>query len=89
MVEGNGGLLRAGLPWQAVHDGRALAHTPLRLSVLIEAPQAAILDVLARHEGVRQLFDNRWMHLFALEQGQIAARYQPGLTWEGCLALAA
>jgi uncharacterized protein YbcC (UPF0753/DUF2309 family) len=32
VVEGNGGLLRAGLPWQSVHDGAALAHEPLRLS---------------------------------------------------------
>ncbi|HSJ79556.1 MAG TPA: putative inorganic carbon transporter subunit DabA, partial [Erythrobacter sp.] len=38
VVEGNGGTLRAGLPWQAVHDGVGLAHEPLRLSVLIEAP---------------------------------------------------
>lgn len=82
VVEGNGGRLRAGLPWQAVHDGARLAHDPLRLSVLIEAPQTAILDVLSRHEGVRDLFDNRWMHLFALDQGQAVARYRPGLAWD-------
>ncbi len=89
VVEGNGGLLRAGLPWQAVHDGERLAHTPLRLSVLVEAPQAAIIDVLARHDGVRQLFDHRWLHLFALDEGRIAARYRPGLVWEGSALLAA
>lgn len=83
VVEGNGGTLRAGLPWQAVHDGTRLAHEPLRLSVLIEAPQAAITDVLARHDGLRALFDNGWLHLFALEGGRIAARYRPGLRWEG------
>ncbi len=83
VIEGNGGRLRAGLPWQAVHDGAKLVHDPLRLSVMIEAPQAAIADVLARHDGVRALFDNGWLHLFALEQGRIAARYRPGLTWQG------
>jgi uncharacterized protein YbcC (UPF0753/DUF2309 family) len=82
VVEGNGGLLRAGLPWQAVHDGSAPVHEPLRLSVLVEAPRAAIADVLARHPGVRALFDNGWLHLLALEDGRVAARYRPGLAWE-------
>jgi uncharacterized protein YbcC (UPF0753/DUF2309 family) len=82
VIEGNGGRLRAGLPWQAVHDGAGLVHDPLRLSVMIEAPQAAIADVLARHDGVRALFDNGWLHLFALEAGRIVARYRPGLKWD-------
>ncbi|MCX7287134.1 MAG: DUF2309 domain-containing protein [Rhodobacterales bacterium] len=82
VVQGNGGMLRPGLPWQTVHDGEALVHEPLRLSVLVEAPRAEILNVLARHDGVRALFDNGWMHLFVLEEGRIAARYRPGLAWE-------
>lgn len=82
VVQGNGGLLRPGLPWQAVHDGAALRHEPLRLTVLIEAPTEAIGDVLRRHDGVRALFDNGWLHLLALEEGRIAARYRPGLRWE-------
>lgn len=81
VIEGNGGMLRAGLPWQSVHDGGGLVHDPLRLSVMIEAPKAAIADVLARHDGLRALFDNGWLHLFALEGGRIAARYRPGLKW--------
>ncbi|MDD7971165.1 YbcC family protein [Roseinatronobacter alkalisoli] len=83
VVQGNGGILRPGLPWQAVHDGQDFIHTPLRLSVLIEAPQHAIADVLARHGAVRALFDNGWLHLLALENGRVQARYRPGLTWEG------
>jgi len=81
VVEGNGGTLRAGLPWQAVHDGAALAYEPLRLSVLVEAPREAISAILARHKSVRALFDNGWLHLFALEEGRVAARYRPGLVW--------
>jgi hypothetical protein len=81
VVQGNGGILRPGLPWQTVHDGAAPAHEPLRLSVMIEAPQAAIRDVLDRHDEVRALFDNGWLHLFALEDGQVAARYRPGRGW--------
>jgi len=82
VVEGNGGRLRPGLPWQAVHDGEALAHEPLRLSVYLEAPREAITDVLAAHDGVRALFDNGWLHLFALKDGAVEARYRPGLAWE-------
>lgn len=82
VVEGNGSTLRAGLPWQSVHEGDSYAHDPLRLSVCIEAPRDAMNDVLARHDGVRALFDNRWLHLFALdEQGQMAWRYDGGLNW--------
>lgn len=82
VVEGNGGLLRAGLPWQSVHDGEAYAHEPLRLSVCIEAPRQAMMDVLSRHAGVRELFDNGWLHLFALdERGRMAWRYSGDLQW--------
>ncbi len=49
---------------------------------MIEAPQTAISDVLARYDGMRALFDNGWLHLFALELGRIAARYRPGLAWQ-------
>ena len=82
VVQGNGGMLRPGLPWQTIHDGARLMHDPLRLSVMIEAPRAAITDILARHDGVRALFDNGWMHLFVLEGGCVAARYRPRLQWD-------
>ncbi|MGO4910271.1 YbcC family protein [Pseudorhodobacter sp. W20_MBD10_FR17] len=82
VVEGNGGKLRAGLPWQSVHEGQGYAHDPLRLSVCIEAPRAAMTDILKRHESVRALFDNRWLHLFALDEtGQMAWRYDGDLLW--------
>ncbi|ABD54175.1 YbcC family protein [Jannaschia sp. CCS1] len=82
VVEGNGGTLRAGLPWQSVHEGEGYAHDPLRLSVCIEAPREAMTDILRRHDGVRALFDNRWLHLFALDaSGQMAWRYTGDLEW--------
>jgi uncharacterized protein YbcC (UPF0753/DUF2309 family) len=83
VVEGNGGLLRAGLPWQSVHDGEQLMHEPLRLSVLIEAPREAIGAIFERHPQVRSLFDNRWLHLFALDdQGRMTWRYAGDMRWE-------
>ncbi|WP_294256166.1 DUF2309 domain-containing protein [uncultured Sphingomonas sp.] len=83
VLEGNGGTLRGGLPWQSVHDGEKLVHDPLRLTVVVEAPTDAIGDVLARHDGVRALFDNHWLHLLAIdESGRIAWRYAGGLNWK-------
>ncbi len=81
VVEGSGGVLRAGLPWQSIHDGTALRHDPLRLSVVIEAPTEAISDVLSRHPEVKSLFDNGWLSLHAMDaEGYIAWRYARG-TW--------
>lgn len=83
VVEGNGGVMRPGLPWQSVHDGENYIHEPLRLSVCVEAPREAMTDILRRHDGVRALFDNRWLHLFALDEaGQMAWRYAGDLGWE-------
>ena len=82
VVEGNGGVMRAGLPWQSVHDGERYVHEPLRLSVCIEAPREAMTEILKRHDGVRALFDNRWLHLFALDDaGRMAWRYAGDLQW--------
>ncbi|WP_208348218.1 YbcC family protein [Pseudaestuariivita rosea] len=82
VIEGNGGTLRAGLPWQSVHDGETYQHDPLRLSVLIEAPRDAMNTILEKHPDVRELFDNGWLHLFAMDQdGHMAWRYAGDLTW--------
>ena len=82
VVEGNGGLLRTGLPWQSVHDGLNLVHEPVRLAVCVEAPREAMSVILERHPDVRTLFDNRWLHLFALDEaGQLAWRYAGDLAW--------
>lgn len=83
VLEGNGGTLRAGLAWQSVHDGEDFAHEPLRLTVCIEAPTEAMGAVLARHPEVRALFDNRWLHLVAMDDtGRLARRYAGDLSWE-------
>jgi uncharacterized protein YbcC (UPF0753/DUF2309 family) len=82
VIEGNGGVLRAGLPWQSIHDGEHYEHEPLRLSVCIEAPPEAMTDILRKHAGVRALFDNRWLYLFGLDEaGSMATRYAGDLAW--------
>ena len=81
VFEGNGGDLRIGLPTQSLHEGRTLRHTPLRLSVFIEAPRASIDAVMSGHETVRHLVDNQWLHLFRIgPDGADIEHYQHG-TW--------
>ena len=77
VFEGNNGDLRIGLPLQSVHDGRHWRHTPLRLSVFIEAPRESIDAVLAKHDLVRHLIQNQWLHLFRLDDSEVET-YQDG-----------
>ena len=81
VVEGNGGPLRPGLPWQSVHDGEGLAHEPLRLTVLVAAPRQAIGEILDRHPSVRALFAQGWLHLLALDAAAQAWRYGRDSGW--------
>jgi hypothetical protein len=84
VFEGNGGDLRIGLAEQSLHDGESLRHTPLRLSVFIEAPAAAIDAIIEAHAVVRHLVANGWLHLLRIESSSGAihqwthAGWQPG-----------
>ena len=80
VFEGNGGDLRIGLSLQSLHDGTRWRHTPLRLSVFIEAPREAIDRIIAKHERVRQLVENEWIFLFQIdsETGNVSARGRKG-----------
>ena len=83
VLEGYSGDLRVGLPMQSVHDGEKFQHEPVRLNVIIEAPIEAMNTILEKHENVRNLCDNEWIHLLAMnEEGQVSHRYAGGLTWE-------
>jgi uncharacterized protein YbcC (UPF0753/DUF2309 family) len=77
VLEGNAGDLKTGLAWQSVHDGEKLMHEPLRLNVFIEAPLAAISEIILTHKMVQDLVDNQWLHLWAMDDtGRVAHRYQ-------------
>ena len=79
VFEGNGGDLRIGLSRQSLHDGERWVHEPLRLTVVIDAPQVAIEGVIGKHAVVRQLLENGWLHLWRFEQSDLV-RYEHG-TW--------
>ncbi|MEO7053067.1 MAG: DUF2309 domain-containing protein, partial [Rhodanobacter sp.] len=83
VLEGNGGDLRTGLPWQSVHDGERLVHEPLRMSALIAAPVEAINAIIGKHESLRNLVDHGWVHLFAMpDMPSPLQRYRGALQWE-------
>lgn len=85
VIEGNGGPMRAGLPWQSVHDGEQLVHEPLRLAVHVAAPVAAVGAILARHAGLRDLADKGWIALFVLDPGAAETlRYAGDGAWQPC-----
>lgn len=77
VFEGNGGDLRIGLSKQSVHDGQRWVHEPLRLTVVIDAPAAAIEAIVAKHAAVRQLLDHGWLHLWRYDGDQLV-RYDSG-----------
>ena len=77
VFEGNGGDLRIGLSRQSLHDGERWIHEPIRLTVIIDAPHKAIDGVIGKHEAIRQLLDNGWIHLWRFDQAELM-RYELG-----------
>ncbi len=90
VLEGFSGDLRVGLPIQSIHDGEKYQHEPQKLQVIIEAPIEAMNRILAAHQSVRDLCDNGWIYLLAMdEDGKISHRYTGDLSWESIEELAA
>lgn len=83
VLEGFSGDLRVGLPWQSVNDGKQFQHEPQRLNVYIEAPVDEMSKILERNPSIKELCDNEWIFLFALnDQGKVAYKYIGDLQWE-------
>ncbi|MEZ4944738.1 MAG: DUF2309 domain-containing protein [Cyclobacteriaceae bacterium] len=83
VLEGYSGDLRIGLPLQSIHDGENYQHEPLKLSVIIEAPIEAMNIILKKHKAVKDLCDNDWIQLLALnEEGRVSHQYNSDLIWE-------
>jgi len=59
--------LRSGLAWQSMMNGDQVYHEPLRLFVAIEAPRDRILEIVDRQPILKQLCDNEWIHLLAID----------------------
>lgn len=82
VLEGGSGDLRVGLPVQSLHDGVRWLHKPARLSVVLRAPVEAINGIIQKHEMVRQLADNKWLYLYAMDDdGSVRQVYEGGGFW--------
>lgn len=81
VLSGNGGDLMTGLPWQSVHDGERLQHSPLKLSVIIEASRESVQRIIAKHSSVRDLVSNGWLSLIVLED-KCCYRWTSAGEWE-------
>lgn len=67
VIQGNGSDLMHGLPVQSVYLTRDNPHhTPVRLSVVIYAPQDKISQIITQHELLKKLVGNEWIHILAL-----------------------
>ena len=83
VLEGNGGGdLRIGLALQSLHDGKNWIHEPLRLNVVIEAPQEEIDSIISRHVLVHELIDNNWIYLFQINDDRGIYRRLSDKQWE-------
>lgn len=74
VIAGHEGDLRLGLPWQSVATGGRLAHEPMRLLAVIQAPLERIDMIVARNPILQRLFGNGWV--------SVAAREEPGQGWQ-------
>jgi hypothetical protein len=66
---------------------RACALNPAHLDQLesesIHILRKAMNAIIAKHEDVRRLTDNRWLHLFALgTDGKVSHAYRGNQTWD-------
>ncbi|MEZ4936172.1 MAG: DUF2309 domain-containing protein [Crocinitomicaceae bacterium] len=82
VLEGSGGDLKIGLPFQSVSRAQKDEHKPHRLNVIIEAPISAISEILEKNDNLKQLFKNGWMNLLVVnEHGQISWKYDRKGNW--------
>lgn len=81
VFEGNGGDLRIGLAHQSLHDGQQWIHRPLRLHVVIEAPQVMLDKVIEEHAIVRDLVQHSWLYLLRLDGQPAYLERRTAETW--------
>ncbi|TGL56979.1 DUF2309 family protein [Leptospira ognonensis] len=81
VFEGNHWNLRSGLPLQSVYDGKRFIHTPVRLTIFVEAPLQSIDKILAKHNSIRDLVEGEWVHLVSISD-DLKFHLKKGKQWE-------
>ncbi len=52
------------------------------LNVMIEAPVEPMSTIIEKHDTVRQLVDNGWIHLFAMDaNGRVSHKHAGDSSW--------
>ena len=67
VLQGAGGDLLLGLPWQSVAHGRELFHEPMRVLFVVQAPLERIDALVAGNELLQQYIGGGWIALAARE----------------------
>lgn len=70
ILQGGGGDLQVGLPWQSVGVGDELVHEPMRLLALVEAPRERIERIIADNTVLQDMFGGGWVSLVAREDSE-------------------
>lgn len=65
VMEGNFSDLKIGLPEQSIRYRGQVLHTPQRLTVIIDAPQASISRILNKHPKLSELVRNHWLFIYS------------------------
>ncbi|MBN9391477.1 MAG: DUF2309 domain-containing protein [Chloroflexi bacterium] len=82
VMQGQESDLLTGLPQQSVMVGEELYHEPMRLCVIVEASTATITQIIAKHEKLQHLTDNKWINLIAYNtQDNLFYEYLPQGKW--------
>ena len=84
VVQGNGGDLKMGLPFQSLFESdEDMYHQPLRLSVMIQVPIDRVSEILLRNSNLKTLLDNEWIYLMVMDptQNNEISRYEKSMQW--------
>ncbi len=84
VVQGNGGDLKMGLPWESLFQGESYPHhKPLRLSVVIQAPLDRVTFILFKNDHLKSLLDHGWINMIVMdaENGMVSYRYDKHRIW--------
>ncbi len=84
VVQGNGGDLKIGLPWESLYTSKETPfHAPLRLSVVIQAPLDTVRAIINQNNNLKSLIDNEWIYIIVMDpvKNGVFYSYQKNLGW--------